>query len=325
MPGGGNCAKASELQAAKTIAATASRDRRMASSDRASLTPDGHTGKSSRGVNRGAPARSDRRHHAGADALALERGHALVGELIGALVELVAIVALDPAPVDDVTGHGFVQRLPELDILYGLLVGGPPAVLLPAEDPLGEPVLDVDTVGVELDLAFARQRIERTDRGRELHAIVGGERFAAFQLLDGRAILQHRAPAARAGIAGARPVGVDDDLASHQATGLSSRGRLKTIASRCVPLAATEMSKRAAKASMISSTSVSGAEAPAVMPSFVTPSNNGQSISLARSTSMAFSQPARLATSTSRTELEELGEPTTIIASTSGATRFTAS
>jgi uncharacterized protein YfaS (alpha-2-macroglobulin family) len=47
--------------------------------------------------------------------------------------------------------------------------------------------------------------------------------------------------------------------------------------------------------------------------------------SLARSTSMARAQPARSATSTSRSELDELREPTTIIASTLGATRFTAS
>ncbi len=48
------------------------------------------------------------------------------------------------------------------------------------------------------------------------------------------------------------------------------------------------------------------------------PSKRVQSISLARSTSIERAQPARWATSTSRTELEELGEPTTIIASTVG-------
>ena len=66
-----------------------------------------------------------------------------------------------------------------------------------------------------------------------------------------------------------------------------------------------------------------GADALAVIPSFVTPSNRDQSMSLARSTSIALSHPARCATSTSRTELLDSGAPATIIASTSGATRFT--
>ena len=61
------------------------------------------------------------------------------------------------------------------------------------------------------------------------------------------------------------------------------------------------------------------------MPSAEMPSNCAQSIRSARSTSTARSQPARLATSTSRTELLDSGAPTTIIASTVGATFFTAS
>src|SRR5262249_184698 len=75
----------------------------------------------------------------------------------------------------------------------------------------------------------------------------------------------------------------------------SSRGRLNTIVSRPAPCALTLISKRSAKASITSSTSVSGAEAPAVMPSVAMPSNCDQSIRSARSTSTARSQPARLA------------------------------
>ena len=76
---------------------------------------------------------------------------------------------------------------------------------------------------------------------------------------------------------------------------------------------------------MISSTSTSGALAPAVMPSRRMSPKTDQSISSVRSTSRATGQPARSATSRRRCEFEELGEPTTIIASTFGATCFTAS
>ena len=75
---------------------------------------------------------------------------------------------------------------------------------------------------------------------------------------------------------------------------------------------------------MISSTSSSGAEAPAVMPSVAMPSKCSQGISAARCTSSALGQPARSATSTSRSELELLGAPTTISRSQRAAMALTA-
>ncbi len=53
--------------------------------------------------------------------------------------------------------------------------------------------------------------------------------------------------------------------------------------------------------------------------------NTFQSMSAARCTSAVLAQPERTATSQSRCEFELFGAPTTIIAPTSGATRFTAS
>ena len=50
-----------------------------------------------------------------------------------------------------------------------------------------------------------------------------------------------------------------------------------------------------------------------------------QSMSAARCSSSAWGQPLRTATSLSRCEFDELGEPTTIMASTTGATCLTAS
>ena len=55
------------------------------------------------------------------------------------------------------------------------------------------------------------------------------------------------------------------------------------------------------------------------------PSNLVQSMSLARCASTAIGQPSRSATSRRRCEFDEFGAPTTIRASTTGATFFTAS
>ena len=84
------------------------------------------------------------------------------------------------------------------------------------------------------------------------------------------------------------------------------------------------LAKLRAKASMISSTSTSGADAPAVMPSAPMPSRAFQSRSEARWMRKARAQPSRAATSRRRCELDELGAPTTSMASTFGATSRTA-
>src|SRR4029450_2057428 len=80
--------------------------------------------------------------------------------------------------------------------------------------------------------------------------------------------------------------------------------------SSAVVTLSTVTSKRALKASMISSTSTSGADAPAVTPSREIPWKWSQSISAARWIKTAEGQPARSATSTRRSEFELLGEPT---------------
>ena len=76
---------------------------------------------------------------------------------------------------------------------------------------------------------------------------------------------------------------------------------------------------------MTSSTSTSGADAPAVTPRLAIEPNIDQSMSAARCTSAARVQPARSATSLRRWVLEELGDPTTTMASTMGATFLTTS
>src|SRR5262245_10484865 len=74
--------------------------------------------------------RGQRADHAGAD-----RGDPLARQLVGALVLGVAGMALHPMPFDVMGLECLVEPLPEIDVLDRLLVGGAPAVALPAVDP----------------------------------------------------------------------------------------------------------------------------------------------------------------------------------------------
>src|SRR5258706_1674650 len=109
-----------------------------------------------------------------------------------------------------------IELLPEVDILDGLLVGGEPALALQGVDPLRDAILYVDGVGVDPHVARPRQGLERADDRHQLHAVVGGRRLAAEELLLLAAEAQDRAPAAGAGIAAAGAVAVDlDGLLTH--------------------------------------------------------------------------------------------------------------
>src|SRR5205809_7710376 len=101
------------------------------------------------------------------------------GEGVDAVVLGVAAVALDPVPFDSVARDGFQQFLPQVGILDRLAVGGAPAIALPAVDPAGDAVADVDAVGGQADATRLLERVEGLDRRLQLHAVVGGQRFAA--------------------------------------------------------------------------------------------------------------------------------------------------
>src|SRR5271166_4141558 len=128
--------------------------------------------------------------------------HALAGEPVGALVQFVAGVTPDPEP--------------EVLVLDRLLVGGAPAVALPDVEPTGHAAAQILRVRVQAHQAGALQRLERLDRRRELHAVVGGERLAALQLLLLLAVAKHRAPAAGPRVARAGAVGPDRDSSAHR-------------------------------------------------------------------------------------------------------------
>ena len=71
-------------------------------------------------------------------------------------------------------------------------------------------------------------------------------------------------------------------------------------------------------------TRISGTEAPLDSPTVRTPASHASSIIELSSTRCAASAPASSATSTMRTELDELAEPTTRKSSTAGAIALTA-
>ena len=134
------------------------------------------------------------------------------GQRVAAVVVGIVRVALDLDPLDAVDVAVFQQRLPQVLILHGFLVGLQPATLLPVVQPaLAEGVHQIGAVGIDPHLAGLLQFGERLDWGQQLHAVVGGVGLIAgqFQLLV--PVHQYRAPAARAGVAGARAVGIDRD------------------------------------------------------------------------------------------------------------------
>jgi peroxiredoxin len=123
----------------------------------------------------------------------------------------VAGMAFDPAPFDVVRFGRRQQRLPQIDVLDRFLVGGFPAAALPAMHPFGDAVAHVDAVGPQPHAGGPFERLERFDRRRQFHAVVGRRVFAARQFLFDPAKAQQRAPTAGTRIAAASAVGEDFD------------------------------------------------------------------------------------------------------------------
>ena len=126
--------------------------------------------------------------------------------------------------------------------------------------------------------------VEREDEGpaRGVHDVVGvldalGDALVGEQLAqpvagdEGRELLVGDFGVDGHGVSGAfRAAGVRSVVAAR-----SSRGTLKAMLSRAVVTVSSVTSKRSRKASMTSSTSCSGAEAPAVTPTVATPIDHG--------------------------------------------------
>src|SRR5687768_14095054 len=120
-----------------------------------------------------------------------------------------------PQPFDFMLIAQLVERAPEVLVLDRFVVRGAPAAFFPLMDPVADPELHILRIGVEPDAARLAQRFQRADDRRQLHAVVGGMRFAAEQLPRPAFVLQQRAPSARAGIALAGAIGVDLHYVGH--------------------------------------------------------------------------------------------------------------
>ena len=79
---------------------------------------------------------------------------------------------LTPHPLDLMGRCGPLQPPPQVHVLHRLAVRGLPVPALPRRNPLRDPVLQVRRVGAEPDPARPAQRLQRFDRGGELHPVV---------------------------------------------------------------------------------------------------------------------------------------------------------
>src|SRR3954452_18864842 len=80
-------------------------------------------------------------------------------QLVGAFVVGVPGMALQPAPLDPVPLAGGIEPFPQVLILDRLLVGGAPAALAPAVDPLGDALAQVLAVSEQDHAHGAGERL----------------------------------------------------------------------------------------------------------------------------------------------------------------------
>src|SRR5258706_440852 len=100
-------------------------------------------------------------------------------------------------------------------------------------DPLGDALLDVLRIGIELHSARALERLERADHRGELHAVVGGGCLAAPELFFGIFKAKEDAPSARTRVAAAGAVAVDlDHILSHGSCGCGASAAARSLPGR---------------------------------------------------------------------------------------------
>src|SRR5882724_5927531 len=140
----------------------------------------------------------------------LARGQ--VSQLVGPVVVRVRCVALGPDPGGFVSGHCLVQLSPEVDVEHRLLIASFPLIAFPGVDPLRDAVLDIFGIGHDFDFARLFDGAQTLDGGRQLHAVVGGQRFAAEYLASAGFVAQEGSPAAGARVAQTGAVSDELDL-----------------------------------------------------------------------------------------------------------------
>ena len=144
-------------------------------------------------------------------------------QLVRTLVLGMAGMPLDPLPMNRMARLRRVQPLPQVGILDRLLVGGSPAVPLPAVNPLRHAIFHIGAVGDDGDLADTRQGFQGADRRHQFHAVIGGIGLTAGKLAlldDLRAVhgAHQDPPAAGAGITAASAVSPGKKLRHARAT-----------------------------------------------------------------------------------------------------------
>ena len=102
----------------------------------------------------------------------------------------------------------FIEALPQIGVLHGLLVGGLPATLLPVVYPLGNALLHILRIGMQLDQTAPVERLQRPDHRQHFHPVGGGQRLAAKELARVVAIFEPGTPAADPGVSLAGTVGI---------------------------------------------------------------------------------------------------------------------
>src|SRR5688500_19653089 len=112
-------------------------------------------------------------------------------------------------PLYTVPSQRFVEALPQIDVLDRLLVGGLPAIALPAVDPFHDAVAQILAVCVDIDQARTLERLQRRDRAHQLHPVVGSVRLAAHQFFGAVAEGEDCAPGPGAGTARPGAAGTD--------------------------------------------------------------------------------------------------------------------
>ena len=107
-----------------------------------------------------------------------------LASLIDALVAHIARMPLTHTTRPRGAGSRRIEPLPQVLVLYRLLVGRAPAARLPVRQPLDDARADVLGVGVAAARARrASSARERHDGPHQLHAVVGRLRFGAGELL----------------------------------------------------------------------------------------------------------------------------------------------
>ena len=110
-------------------------------------------------------------------------------------------MALDPVDMDLVLLEAGIQPLPQVHIEDRRLIGLFPATLFPVDEPsLGHGLGDVLRIGIKLNDAGVIEGFKCRNGTHQLHAVVGGLRLAARQLLFDAVPAQDGTPAAGSGL-----------------------------------------------------------------------------------------------------------------------------